>query len=256
MRIVQELNSRGTLGVEELTELVSASPATVRRDLTWLDEQGLISRTRGGAMALRHGQVVLRNYDSAFEQRLGEHVEEKRLIGRAAAAMVNNGETIILDAGTSALAMVPFLAEKRDVTVITNSLVVMNELVPLMHANPSLAMLVTGGTMRTRSMSFVGLLADQMLSQVFADKVFLGVRGMSSAHGMTDAVLEEIAIKRRMIQAARQVIALADHSKFTLTYTCQIAPFSAAHIIITDDKIDPELARQVAAHGPQVVVAK
>jgi DeoR family fructose operon transcriptional repressor len=254
MRILDALKSRGTMSVAELTELLGASPATVRRDLMWLDEQRMLTRTRGGAIVAGRIQQFMSHYDPTYQRRLSEYVEEKKAIGRVAADMVNDGETIIIDAGSTTQHMISFLANKQELIIITNSLAVVNEL--LLFANGGITVMLTGGTLRARSLSFVGLLAEQTLTQLFVDKTFLGVRGISEEHGLTNPALEEIPIKRHMIKAAKHVVVLADHTKFERTYTGLIAPLSAAHTIITDVGTPAALIQQIVTKGPQVLIAQ
>src|SRR6266566_8810866 len=129
MNIVKTVNMHKTATVAEIVEWIGASPATVRRDLTWLDEQGLITRTRGGATAIDYpSQTILRRTVPAYEQRLNEYIEEKQSIGQCAAENIHDGETIILDASSTNHYMLPFLAKKRDLTVLTNSLYISKEL--------------------------------------------------------------------------------------------------------------------------------
>jgi DeoR family transcriptional regulator, fructose operon transcriptional repressor len=255
MRIVDVLNSRGTIAVAELTELLGASPATVRRDLSWLDEHGILTRTRGGAVAAGRVQDLMRHYDPTYGRRLAEYVEEKRAIGRRAAELVADGETIIIDAGSTTQYMIPNLHRKQDLIVITNSLAVVNELLAFSNTAPNLTVILTGGILRGRALSFVGMIAEYALSQFFVDKTFLGARGISIETGLTNPAIEEIPLKRQMIQAAKQVIVLADHSKFGQTYTGLIAPLNAAASIITDDGIDPALIPKITANGPNILLA-
>ncbi len=132
MEIVKIINTHKSATVAEIVEWIGASPATVRRDLTWLDEQGLIMRTHGGATAIDYSsQALLRGSVPSYEQRLNEYMEEKRTIGQCAAGHIHDGETIILDASTTNHYVLPFLTKKRDLTIITNSLYISNELMTI-----------------------------------------------------------------------------------------------------------------------------
>ena len=183
-----------------------------------LDEQGLITRTRGGATAIDYpSQAILRRTVPAYEQRLNEYTEEKQAIGQCAAEIIHDGETIILDASSTNHYVLPFLAKKRDLTVITNSLYISKELMTISETNPSLTVICSGGTLFMRSYSFIGMIAEQALSQFYVDKAFIGLRGISLHHGLTSPFPEEIPVKRQMIKCARQVFILADHTKFNHT---------------------------------------
>lgn len=256
MNIVKTINTHKTATVAEIAAWLRASPATVRRDLAWLDEQGLITRTRGGATAIDYpSQATLRRSVPAYEQRLHEYTEEKMAIGQCAAERIHDGETIILDASSTNHYVLPFLARKRDLTVITNSLYISKELMTIAETNPSLTVVCSGGTLFMRSYSFIGMIAEQALSQFYVDKAFIGLRGISLHHGLTSPFLEEIPLKRQMIKCARQVFILADHTKFNLTFAGLIAPLDIVHTLITDMRITPEVARQMSAAIPQVIIA-
>ena len=256
MNIVKVVNMHKTATVAEIAEWVGASPATVRRDLAWLDEQGLIIRTRGGATATNYSsQAILRRSVPAYEQRLNEYVEEKKSIGQCAAEHIHDGETIILDASSTNHYVLPYLTKKQDLTIITNSLYISKELMALAETNPSLTVICSGGTLFMRSHSFVGMIAEQALSQFYVDKAFIGLRGISLQHGLTSPFPEEIPVKRQMIKCAQQVFILADHTKFNLTLASLIAPLNIVHTLITDARVAPEVVRQMSAAIPHVVVA-
>jgi DeoR family fructose operon transcriptional repressor len=256
MEIVKIINMHKSATVAEIVEWIGASPATVRRDLTWLDEQGLIMRTHGGATAIDYSsQVLLRGSVPSYEQRLNEYLEEKRSIGLCASRHVLDGETIILDASTTNHYVLPFLAKKRDLTIITNSLYISNELMTIGEANPSLTVICSGGTLYKRSHSFIGMVAEQALSQFYVDKAFIGLRGISVHHGLTSPFPEEIPIKRQMIKCAKEVFILADHTKFNVTSASLIAPLSIVHTLITDVGATPEVIRQMSSIIPQVIIA-
>ena len=256
MEIVKIINTHKSATVAEIVEWIGASPATVRRDLTWLDEQGLIVRTHGGATAIDYpSQTILRRIIPAYEQRLNEYIEEKRSIGQCAAEHIHDGETIILDASSTNHYVLPYLTKKRDLTVITNSLYISKELMTIGETNPSLTVICSGGTLFMRSYSFIGMIAEQALSQFYVDKAFIGLRGISLHHGLTSPFPEEIPVKRQMIKCARQVFILADHTKFNLTFASLIAPLDIVHTLITDARITPEVTRQMRSIIPDVVIA-
>ncbi len=256
MHIVKAVNAHKTATVAEIAEWVGASLATVRRDLAWLDEQGLIIRTRGGATATNYSsQSMLRQSTPTYEQRLNEYVAEKKSIGQCAAEYIHDGETIILDASSTNHYVLPYLTRKQDLTVITNSLYISKELMALAEINSGLTVICSGGTLFTRSHSFVGMIAEQALSQFYVDKAFIGLRGISLQHGLTSPFPEEISVKRQMIKCAQQVCILADHTKFNLTLASLIAPLNIVHTLITDAGVAPEVVQQMSAVIPHVLVA-
>ena len=256
MEIVKIINMHKSATVAEIVEWIGASPATVRRDLAWLDEQGLIVRTHGGATAIDYSsQALLRGSVPSYEQRLNEYMEEKRSIGQCAAGHIHDGETIILDASTTNHYVLPFLAKKRDLTIITNSLYISNELMTIGEANSSLTVICSGGTLYRRSHSFIGMVAEQSLSQFYVDKAFIGLRGISAHHGLTSPFSEEIPVKRQMIKCAKEVFILADHTKFNVASASLIAPLNIVHTLITDAGVAPEVVRQISNIIPYVIIA-
>jgi DeoR family transcriptional regulator, fructose operon transcriptional repressor len=256
MEIVKIINMHKSATVAEIVEWIGASPATVRRDLSWLDEQGLIKRTHGGATAIDYSsQALLRGSVPSYEQRLNEYMEEKRSIGQCAAGQIHDGETIILDASTTNHYVLPFLVKKRDLTIITNSLYISNELMTIGEANPSLTVICSGGTLYRRSHSFIGMVAEQALSQFYVDKAFIGLRGISVHHGLTSPFPEEIPIKRQMIKCAKEIFILADHTKFNVTSASLIAPLNIVHTLITDLGVTPEVVRQMSSIIAHVIIA-
>jgi DeoR family fructose operon transcriptional repressor len=255
MRIVEIVNSQRTATVPELVALVKASPASVRRDLLWLDKQGLISRTYGGAVVPNHVQETLRQTSPNYVQRIHEYVQEKRAINRQAAELVSDGQSVIIDAGTTSNYLVPLLAHKRDLLIVTNSVDIEYALVPIAEANPTIKVVTTGGILFPRSRASLGMTAEQAIGQIFVDITFLCVRGISLQHGLTVPVLEELPIKRQMIKSAQRVVVLADHTKFGRTLAGFIAPIQAAESIITDDQVPDDVVNEFAAAGIQVVRA-
>lgn len=256
MKIAELIKMQKTASVAEITERLGASPATVRRDLLWLDQQGFIVRTRGGALALDHtSQTRLRRTAPSYEGRLNEQIDEKKAIGRLAAESIADGEIIMLDASSTNQYLLPFLAQKRELTVITNSLDITTALLVLAERNPGLTVMCSGGTLFLRTHSFTGTIAEQALAQFFVDKAFIGVRGVSIQHGITSPFLEEIAVKRQMIKAAREVFVLADHTKWNLTFAGLIAPLSTVHTLITDGQVDSAMLQAIREMGPRVKVA-
>jgi DeoR family fructose operon transcriptional repressor len=256
MKIAQIVNTHKTATVAEIAERLGASPSTVRRDLDVLDEQGLITRTRGGAIAIDYSpQTTLRRALPAYEQRLNEYTEEKRSIGQCAAEYIHDGETIILDASSTNHYLLPFLARKQDLTVITNSLYISKELMTISETNPSLTVVCSGGTLFMRSYSFIGMLAEQAISQFFVDKAFIGLRGISLHHGLTSPFLEEIPLKRQMIKCTQQVFILADHTKFNVTSANLIAPLNVVHTLVTDAHIAPDVAHEIHSAIPRMIIA-
>ena len=254
-RILAELRISTTIRISDLAAELGVSYETIRRDLEEMGQNGLINRTYGGAVARNHVQEALRQSSPPYHQRTHEYVEQKRAIARCTAELISDGETLIIDAGSTSTFLIPLLAQKRDLIIITNSLDIEYALVPIIETNPTIKVVSTGGMLYPRSRAFIGMTAEQALGNYFVDRTFLCVRGISLKHGLTVPVLEEIPVKQQMIKSARQVVVLADHTKFGQTLAGLIAPLQAAHLIITDDRLPLEVAQQFEAAGPQIVRA-
>jgi DeoR/GlpR family transcriptional regulator of sugar metabolism len=245
-RIVQLISERQTLSVAELATMFDVSDMTIRRDLVRLEERGILQRTHGGASILKRPTG-----DHPYYARVSEQVQEKAAIARLAAARVQAGETIVLDAGTTIARLASLLVEKRDLTVITNSLHVVSE---LQHA-PGINLIVTGGTLWEPTMSLVGPVAISTLHRFAADTAFLATPALSLEAGITNSNLYEAEVKATMIEIARETVLLADHTKFGRTSYAKVAPLTALHCLITDDRTPPATLQRVREQGVEVLVA-
>src|SRR5262245_35073586 len=203
--VLRMLESRDSVQVAELAEVFSVSEVTVRSDLTELARQGLVARVRGGVRALQHGQSEV-----GFDLRLRLEVERKRAVARAAAALVDEGEAIALDASTTAYYLALELRAKRELVVVTNGLLVATALAD----SPTNTVLVTGGVLRLSAMSLVGDLGTDVLRTTRINKGFLGARGLSLERGLMDLNPDEVRIKQEMADACEQVYGILDGTKW------------------------------------------
>lgn len=222
LRFIQQ-RSRAT--VNELALEFGVSVATVRRDLDALAEQGVITRFHGGAVAVRQAppeQPVL--------QRNAEQADEKERIGRAAAGLVEDSETVFLGSGTTVLAVAKRLRARRDLTVITNSLLVLNELA----SAPHITVVGLGGLLRSSEMSLIGHITEQALAEVRVQKIIMGIHAIDVEHGLTNDYLPETMTDRAILGQGGQVIIVADHTKCGRVSTAFLAPLSAIDALVTD----------------------
>jgi DeoR/GlpR family transcriptional regulator of sugar metabolism len=203
--VLRLLEARDYLQVAELSQAFAVSEVTVRSDLTELARQGLVARVRGGVRALQHGQSEV-----GFDLRLRLEAERKRAIARAAAAMVNEGEAVALDASTTAYYLALELRSKRELVVVTNGLLVATALADA----PGITVLVTGGLLRLSAMSLVGDLGADVLRTTRINKGFLGARGLSLSRGLMDLNPDEVRIKEEMADACEQVYGIVDSTKW------------------------------------------
>ena len=199
------LETRDSVPVAELAELFSVSEVTVRSDLTTMAQKGLVARVRGGVRALNRGQSEV-----GFDLRLRLEVGRKSAIARAAAALVDEGEAVALDASTTAYYLALELRSKRELVVVTNGLLVATALADA----PGITVLVTGGTLRLSAMSLVGDLGTDVLRTTRINKGFLGARGLSLERGLMDLNPDEVRIKQEMADACEQVYGILDGTKW------------------------------------------
>jgi DeoR family transcriptional regulator, aga operon transcriptional repressor len=233
-RIVEQLSANGSVGVGDLAASLGVSAATVRRDLALLEEQRLLARTHGGAVA--HGVL----YELPLRYRSARHQEEKARIARAAVERVPDGAAVGMTGGTTTTEAARALSDRRGLTVVTNSLSIASELA----VRPTLKLVVTGGVARPESYELVGPLAEASLAGLNLDVVLIGVDGITAAAGLTTHHEVEAHTNRALISRARRVIVVADSSKVGQVAFARICELGAVHEVITDEAAD---AGEVAA---------
>lgn len=243
-RIVNYVESRESITVPEIVSEFSVSMTTARRDLDALAEQGKIQRVHGGAIALPKAPP-----EPPVLHRTLEQAEEKQLIGRKAAELVHDGETVFLGAGTTVLEVTHHLCTRRNLTVITNSLLVVNALAEV----PDINLVQLGGLFRHSEKSFVGHITEKALADVRAAKVIMGMRAIDTVQGLTDEFPTEAATNRVIMQIGQQVIVVADHTKFGRVAGAFIAPVTGVHIMITDSNTPKEYIKALEAQGVRVI---
>lgn len=245
------INERAFVRVGELSNQFGISEVTARNDLTVLAERGQIVRIRGGAMP-RAGL----GRERAFEEALASFAVEKLAIGRAAAELVRDGESVMIDVGTTAVAAARALAartELRDVVVFTNGLKIALELEP---AIPRLTVVVLGGTLRPLQHSLVEPLSTPMLEQLSVSTLLLGCNGVHPTGGITNVNLPEAQVKRHMLKVARRRIVLADGDKIGRIELSRLCGVDEVDMVITGESADPELLDALREHGCEVQVAQ
>jgi DeoR/GlpR family transcriptional regulator of sugar metabolism len=222
------------------------SEVTIRRDLDELAERGLIHRVRGGA--LRPGAL---RYEPPFDQSRTEHAEEKRRVGGRAAGLVQPGDTVIIDIGTTALELARSLHGRDGLTVVTNNLAAYEELI----GDDSVDILLLGGMVRRNYRSLVGFLTEESLRGIRADLAFIGISGISDELTLLDTTLEEIPAKRAMIAASNRVVLLAGGSKFRGSGLGRVANIESVHVLITTEDAPAERLEAVKERGIEVIIA-
>src|SRR5271168_4340032 len=249
--IVRLLLRHGKTSVEDLTSELTASPASIRRDLARLESQGLVHRTHGGAMLTGKAVYEPFRFDASFQVREDRFAEEKQRIAHAAAALVKEHETIGLAAGTTTTLVARQLLHRKGLHIITNAVNIGMEL----SSSNGLQTTLTGGSMRwVGAFSLVGPAAIESLAAVVMDRLFLGVTGVDAVHGATMIEAEEAAVFRAMARRARQIVVVADSSKMGHISPAVVCPVAEIDMIITDDGISAEAGEAFAQRGVQVLV--
>lgn len=243
-RMISELvASRGSLRVAELSDMLGVSEVTIRNDLELLAHEGLLVRDHGGAIACTHTALSV-----AFEQRARQSLDAKQRIAQEAASLVQAGDTIMLDAGSTLMEMAKRLPNLSPLTVITNALNVAIQIGSL----PDVHVVLAGGSLSSQTIGTVGPLTEHALADLLADKLFLGTHAFELENGLSDLSIEVARVKRTMISSAKQVILLADSGKFPARALARVAPLSDVHCIITDSGFPMEIAQQLADQNIEV----
>ncbi|GIH16177.1 DeoR/GlpR family DNA-binding transcription regulator [Rugosimonospora africana] len=241
--ILRVLAENGSVDVADLAVDLGVSEATVRRDLRSLADQRLLERAHGGAVFQGSAELPVR-------YRAGQAHAEKVRIARAAADRVGDGEVIALTGGTTTLEIARFLAQRGEVSVVTNALNIAAELA----VRPNVKLIVTGGVARGVSYELVGPLADSTLGKINIDVAFVGVDGVDRDAGLTTQNETEAATNRALIERSRRAIVVADASKLGRVVFAGICPLSSVAELITDDTADPEQVDRLRTGGLRVAV--
>lgn len=243
--ILQDIQVEGVCSIAQLEQKYRVSKMTIRRDLAALEEEGLITRTHGGA--LRKGAAAI---EPGYAAKQELHAQQKARIAEfAARKLVTHGDIIILEGGTTTTAMARYLKGINNLTVITNGLYTTNE---LRHLLPETTVICTGGMLREVSSTFVGPSAERFFQEVHPNKVFLSATGMTLATGFTDPNVLETQVKKAMISSAEQVIMLLDSSKFGIKSLVTSLPINGIHTLVTDQAAPVDILQHLREQGIQV----
>ena len=247
-RIMGLVSERGDASVSELKDLFGVSEVTVRADLAALADRGLIVRTHGGAVL---PEPAMKPLEPTFAARELSNVELKWRIGEAAAALIQNGQSVVLDASTTALQIARVLRRREslhDVTVITNGVHTALELLDL----PGISTILTGGQLRAPAVSLTGSLASDLLARVHASLGFFGARGLTLSQGLTDINLQEVEMKAAMAAVCERVVAVVDHTKLGQLGLATFVSRQQLALVITDTDADPTIVAELQRAGIQV----
>ena len=242
-RLLELVVERGSVRVEEMSALFEVTGETIRRDLIWLEEQGQLQRSHGGA-------VTSQLTETTYENRLHEHEARKFAIAQHAKTLVHSGSTILVDSGTTTRYLAREIAGIDSLTVITNALTTALEFM----GNEAITVVSTGGTIRTATLGAVGSIAESTLDSIRVDHVFLATHGFSAEFGLTYPDFSEAAVKKAMIRSGREVTLLADSSKWGRDSLVKVAALTAVDRIITDSGLPDDGIAEIGALGVELIV--
>ena len=248
-KILSTLQTKHSATVHELSKACKVSVVTIRQDLKRMAHDGLLTRTRGGAILTDRA-----NRELNFSARDRLNADAKQRIGALAASLVNPGDSIILDASTTALYVARAIMQRQDLhdlTIITNGIQTALELV---HRQ-DITTILTGGILRLTSVSVVGAIGWEVLAKINANKGFFGTRGISIEAGLTDINMLEANLKKAMVERCQEVIAVADATKFGGMSLVSFAPIEKVTRIITDNSAPRATLEPLRARGIQIMLA-
>jgi DeoR family transcriptional regulator of aga operon len=245
-QILQIVRSAGRARVNDLVGQFNTSAVTIRNDLNELHHRGLVVRSHGGAML---PGAILR--EPPVMERVKEHSAEKQRIGVMAATLINDGETIVLDSGTTALEIAREIKKKHGLQVITNGINIAAELLDARD----IEIFIVGGTVRKESASISGRFAEEMFEQFAADKMFLSGSGCDLDFGVSGANLQESIVTKAMLRISREVVLVADASKFTKRSMSRIASFAEIDTVISDKSLGEDIQTRLRSLGCELILA-
>lgn len=239
-QILTRVRESGSVSVYEMSRVFDVSESTIRRDLEAIEDDCVVRF---------HGGLKINGRESVFEEKNALSSDYKEAIAEKAAALVQDGQTVFLNAGTTTLALFRRLKD-RDICIVTNNTATVMEFVPF-RAD----LLLVGGQYRVRSRSLVGGMAAQSLLQAYADVCFLGTNGVSPERGLTTILHQEAEVNRTMAERSRSVVCIADSSKFGVDAGFVSMPLDRISTIITNVGADPEILRSLGKSGVEIILA-
>ena len=242
-QILALLETQGRVSVAALGERFGVSAVTIRNDLATLEQQGCLLRTHGGAVLPPNPSTE----PPAFAQRKELHRNEKERIGLAAAALVRDGDSIALDASTTAWQIARHLKDRRELTVMTNGLFIALEFLD----SPDVTVIMPGGALRPASASLIGDQGACILERYHVQRGFFGAGGFT-LEGLTDTNQYEVELKQRMVERSKEVIAIVDSSKWGQVTFAVLASVDQLHRVIADDGAPPDMVAALRELGVEV----
>lgn len=245
-KIMEILKANQIVKVADLCSRFNVSIETVRRDLEHLEIEGKLKRVYGGAILNQKSSA-----EPSYHSRYIKNAKEKQIIGKRTSELISDGETLIIDLGTTTLEVARHLKNKKKLTVITNCISIAQELVD----TPGYRVILTGGELRPGELALSGFISEEFLSAFNVDKTIIGVGGITVKEGISDYHLEETRVRKLMIEKGSQVIAVADHSKFGVKALVNVCPLEKIDILVTDNKLPQNVVNEYTKRHVEVIVA-
>jgi DeoR family transcriptional regulator of aga operon len=246
-KILDELDLMGQVTVSDLSKKYNISEVTIRNDLTHLEKQNMLIRARGGAIKIKFFKMEI---DPPISDKEKEFLKEKQRIAKAAVKLIEDGDTIVLDSGTTTTEVAKNLDGFNNLTIITNAL----NIASILSEYPDFNIYMPGGVLRKKSLSLVGSLASENFKKFYCDKLFLGVDGFDTVQGLSTPNAEEAHLNSIMVRMAKKVIVVSDSRKFRHRRFGFIAPVTEIHTVITDSGIEEEDKDRLVNNGVEVIV--
>lgn len=247
-KIINLLSERQEISVIELSKRFEISEVTIRKDLTTLQKRNLLIRTRGGAMRI---PVLNDKTDTPIAHKKLYNFQEKRAIGKMAASLIREGETVLIDSGTTTIEIAKNLDQFNHLTIITNAINIASEALRYKRFK----VILLGGYIRSTSQSMVGPFAEATLKNLYCDKLFLGVDSFSIERGISTPDIEEASINQTMISISKEVIAVCDYSKFHRRSLVHIANVNQIQTVVTDRAVPTDIKNKLKAMEINCIIA-
>lgn len=246
-KIIEEIDLNGKVTVSDLSKKLNISAVTIRNDLAHLEKQHMLIRARGGAIKVKHYRMGI---DPPISDKQKEYLKEKQQIAEAAVRLIEEGDTIIIDSGTTTTEIAKNLEAFSNLTIITHAL----NIAVILSEYKGFNIFMPGGSLRKSSLSLVGSVAGEHMKRFYCDKLFLGVDGIDSAKGLSTPNTEEAYLNSIMIEMARKVIIVTDSRKFHRKRFAFISDLSKIDVVITDSGISDEDHAKLNNQGIEVII--
>ena len=240
------LKEDGNVKVSELSKKLNVSEETIRRDLKVLEKKGLLHRIHGGGISFNHVRI-----EPYYKAKMYLNIIQKQKIAFEAAKIIEEGDTIIIDSSTTSFYLAKEIRKKQNITIVTNCLLNIQELAGFKN----ITILLTGGLFNNSSYSSIGPIAEDFIKKIHVDYTFISTKAISIESGLMEGDINNIAIKRCMIDAGNKIILLADSSKFNNKSFFQLVPLSIINTVIVDNDIDQELVEKIKQIVSEVIIA-